>query len=130
MTAPVEVGPSPTIGGPTPALTPREAAVLVRVAAGATYVQLAREWGLSEISVRGYGARAMRKFEATTIAHAVMLACHAGILDGRPQRHGDHAGYVAHTRRGEVPCDACDAGERAYRAGLRANRRRAAVDVA
>jgi hypothetical protein len=50
----------------------------------------------------------------------VLLACHAGILDGRPRRHGDHAGYAAHVYRGEEPCDACRAGELEYRAGLRA----------
>lgn len=130
MTAPVPVGPSPTSGGPALILAGRELEVLRRVATGSSYVDLAAEWFIAEVTVRGYGLRAMRKLGASSITHAVFLACQVGILDGRPQRHGDHAGYVAHTRRGETPCTACDVGEKAYRASLRANRKRVAVDAA
>ncbi|MFI7096768.1 helix-turn-helix transcriptional regulator [Streptomyces lydicus] len=120
MTAPVQVGLPQTSGGPAPTLTERELNVLQRVANGASYVMLAAEWHIAEVTVRGYGLRVMRKLGASSITHAVLLACHAGILDGRPRRHGDHAGYAAHMYRGEEPCDACHAGELEYRAGLRA----------
>lgn len=103
-------------------LTRREHAVVLAAANGQSYRDLARQWGIEEISVRGYGHRALRKLGARSIAHAVFLACQVGILDGRPQRHGDHAGYEAHRRRGEDPkqCErGCWAGERAYRDGLK-----------
>jgi DNA-binding CsgD family transcriptional regulator len=118
----------PTPGGPAPSLTARELELLERVAGGATYVQLAREWTLAEVSVRGIGAKVLRKLGAETIAHAVFLACHAGLLDGRPQRHGDHAGFRAHERRGEDPwaCGPCANGERAYRSGRKTARSDAA----
>ncbi|MFJ5294486.1 response regulator transcription factor [Streptomyces sp. NPDC088348] len=123
MTAPAQVGPSPSGGGPVPSLTARELETLTRVATGATYIDLAAEWFISELAVRGYGSRAMRKLGANSIAHAVFLACHAGLLDGRPRRHGDHAGFAAHQYRGEEPCEACRAGERAYRRGREAARK-------
>lgn len=108
----------------TAVLTGRERAVVHAAAAGTSYRDLARQWGIEEITVRGYGHRAIRKLGARSIAHAVYLACRAGILDGRPQRHGDHAGYVAHVRRGEDPkdCPPCWAGEREYRNGRDAQR--------
>ncbi|MFD4912807.1 hypothetical protein ACFWNR_06245 [Streptomyces virginiae] len=65
----------------------------------------------------------MEKLDAENAAHAVFLACRAGLLDGRPQRHGDHAGYAAHKYRGEDPKDCrhgCWEGEQAYRAAQRA----------
>ncbi|WP_093803958.1 helix-turn-helix transcriptional regulator [Streptomyces sp. Wb2n-11] len=116
------VGPSPSGGGPVPSLTDRELELLQRVADGTTYVQLAEEWVLAEVSVRSIGARVLRKLGAATIAHAVYLACQADLLDGRPRRHGDHAGFRAHERRGEDPwlCPPCAQGERAYRAARKA----------
>lgn len=108
---------------PRPDLTARELEVLRGVAAGLTYRQLAARWGIAEITVRGYGHRLMAKLGAKSIAHAVLLACQAGILDGRPQRHGDHAGHAAHIYRGEIPCDACVEGEKAYKAEWRAKRK-------
>lgn len=105
-----------------PRLTTRQLEVLTRVAEGATYPQLAREWHVSENTVRGYGHRAIHALGATTITNAVLIACRAGLLDGRPQRHGDHAGYAAHLYRGEDPCEKCRAGERTYRAQRRAER--------
>lgn len=109
-----------------PRLTTRETEVLRRVAEGATYGQLAQEWGIAEVTVRVYGHRARRALGAATLAHAVLLACQAGLVDGRPRRHGDHAGFAAHEQRGEDP-KACPFGcwevELAYRAGLREARR-------
>ena len=97
-------------------LTGRERAVILAAASGSSYRDLARQWGIEEITVRGYGHRAIRKLGGQSIAHAVFLACQAGILDGRPQRHGDHAGYEAHRKRGEDPkqCEPCRLGERAH----------------
>jgi DNA-binding CsgD family transcriptional regulator len=105
-------------------LTARETELLERVANGETYKQIAADWHVEEITARTTGVRVMRKIGANTITHAVLLACRAGLLDGRPQRHGDHAGYVAHTRRREPPCEACAEGELAYQ---RARRGRAAA---
>jgi len=104
-------------------LTDRELEVLRGVAAGLSYRQLAARWGIAEITVRGYGHRLMAKLGANSIAHAVLLACQAGLLDGRPRRHGDHAGYAAHIYRGETPCEACDEGEKAYKAAYRTRRK-------
>lgn len=101
-----------------PDLTDRERQLLDAVANGASYIQLARRWGVQEITVRGYGHRVLVKLGANSIAHAVHLAHQAGLL--RRERHGDHPGYAAHLYRREDPCDACRAGERVYRNGLRA----------
>ncbi|MGV9891684.1 hypothetical protein [Streptomyces sp. NPDC003395] len=127
MTAPVQVGPS-TVGGPTPSLSPIELAVLDGVAHGLTYMQIAKKTGYAFRGVTDVGVRVVRKLGATDLAHAVFLACRAGILDGRPERHGDHAGFIAHQRRGEDPwaCElGCPEGERAYRRERRAARRAA-----
>jgi hypothetical protein len=65
----------------------------------------------------------MRALGARTAPQAVLIACQLGLLDGRPQRHGDHAGYEAHRRRGENPKHCrlgCVEGERAHRAAMRA----------
>ena len=67
------------------------------------------------------------KIGAANLPHAILLACRAGLLDGRPRRHGDHPGFMAHVRAGEDPreCEPCMAGEKAYRAERRAARRAA-----
>lgn len=122
MTVPVLTDPS-AVGGPAMYLTARELELLTRVANGETYIQIARDWVVEEVTVRGTGFRVLRKLGANNITHAVLLACRAGILDGRPQRHGDHAGYAAHVYRGEDPCAACKAGESQYRAERRAARK-------
>lgn len=114
-------------------LTEREHAVLVGVANGSSYRDLARQWGIEEITVRVYGHRALAKFGATSMAHAVLLACRAGLLDGKPRRHGDHAGFAAHVYRGEDPwacTQGCPEGERAYRAERRRARREAKAAAA
>jgi DNA-binding CsgD family transcriptional regulator len=108
-----------------PVLTARQLEVLSRVADGATYSELAAEWHVAETTVRGYGHRAMLRLGATSMAHAVLLACRAGLLDGRPRRHGDHAGFAAHVYRGETPCEACREGDREYRREWKARRKAA-----
>ncbi|MEU1088913.1 helix-turn-helix transcriptional regulator [Streptomyces sp. NPDC005892] len=97
---------------------PREVQILGLIAQGGTYQGVADELHLAYNTVKNYAASAITKLGANSQAHAVLLACHAGILDGRPQRHGDHAGYAAHLYRGDEPCEACKAGERAYRTEL------------
>ncbi|MFD8899851.1 response regulator transcription factor [Streptomyces ardesiacus] len=113
--------PAPTRGA-GPALTPSELAVLERAANGHTYALIARDLGYQEKSVSKMALRLARKLGARNITHAVFLAVAAGVLDPR-RRHGDHAGFVAHRRRGEEPCEACWDGERAYRRDRRAARK-------
>lgn len=95
-------------------LTDTEVEVLRRAADGQTYAVIARELGYVENSVSKMASCLARKLGARNITHAVLLGCRAGILNGRPQRHGDHSGYTTHRLRGEEPCEACKAGERAY----------------
>ena len=123
MSAPVQVGPLPSGGGPAPSLTDHEVRVLEFVALGYTHEQIARELVMTPKGVTPTVNRAVKKLGARNAPHAVLLACRAGLLDGRPQRHGDHAGFAAHRYRGEEPCEECWEGERAYRRDLRAARR-------
>jgi DNA-binding CsgD family transcriptional regulator len=124
MTAPALVGPLPSGGGPVPSLTSNELAVLKRAANGDTYATIARDLGYQEKSVSKMAIRMARKLGANNITHAVLLACRAGVLDGRPrsQRHGDHSGYTQHQKRREEACAACKEGERVYQAERRAAR--------
>lgn len=98
-----------------------ELAVIERSAAGDTYERMARDLGVERHVVRQWASRAFRKLGAATMPEAVILACRAGFLDGRPfLRHGDHAGYEAHRKRRIPYCDACIEGEKTYRADLKA----------
>lgn len=106
-------------------LTAIEADVLRGAADGETYAETAHRIFITEKSVSNVATRIMRKLGARSMPQAVLLACQAGILDGRPQRHGDHAGFAAHRYRQEEPCDACRAGERAYRTEQRRRRQSA-----
>jgi DNA-binding CsgD family transcriptional regulator len=108
---------------PGPELTDRELEVLHGFAAGETHDETARRLYLAVKTVEKTKTRIFRKLGATNAPHAVLLACRAGILDGQPRRHGDHAGYAAHIYRGETPCEACDEGEKAYKADWRARRK-------
>ena len=105
-------------------LASREIQVLRLVSEGLSYGEVARQLEpvVSENTAKATMQHVLTKLGASSAAHAVFLACRAGILDGRPQRHGDHAGYMAHIRRGEDPkaCGhGCWAGEREYRNRLR-----------
>lgn len=124
MTAPVQVGP-PT-SRPTTILSDIETTVLEGRAQGLTYMVLAGRIGCSYQSTKNVGARIIDKLGARDMAHAVFLACQAGLLDGRPRRHGDHAGFIAHQRRGEDPCWPCKQGEFDYQAERREARKLAA----
>lgn len=102
-----------------PQLTDRELHVLQRAAQGEIYDRIAADWGVTGRTVKQIASKMFAKLGARSMPHAVLLACQAGLLDGKPRRHGDHAGYAAHTYRGEDPCDLCKAGERKYRNDLR-----------
>lgn len=105
-------------------LTAHELRVLELVALGRTHQEIASDLVMTRKGVTPTVNRAIRKLGAANAPHAVLLACRAGILDGRPQqRHGDRPGFRAHERRGEEPCDACKAGEAEYRAEMRRKRR-------
>lgn len=111
---------------PLPSDEGRVLDVLTLLAAGRTLQQIARDWGVEPGTVRIYAARLRRYLGADTNPQAVLLACRAGLLDGRPQRHGDHAGYEAHLRRGEDPKQCphgCQEAERAYRIALKARQK-------
>jgi DNA-binding CsgD family transcriptional regulator len=106
-----------------PAVSDREVDFLERLGRGETTRDIADAWHMEMTSIWTVAERLRRKLGAKTNEQAVLLACRAGLLDGRPQRHGDHAGFVAHTRRREPPCDACAEGELAYQAERRQIRR-------
>lgn len=107
-----------------PQLTDLEATVLRLVADGWTYAEIATRLTYTTSGITSIASRMFPKLGARSAAHAVHLAYQAGLL--RRERHGDHAGYEAHLRRGEDPkaCPhGCWAGERAYRAAQRARQR-------
>ncbi|MDT0608818.1 LuxR C-terminal-related transcriptional regulator [Streptomyces lancefieldiae] len=112
---------------PTWKLTDLEVAVLKHAADGQTTEATARALGKTVPAVQDTRHRLMGKLGATSLVNAVHLAYQAGIL--RRERHGDHAGFTAHVRRGEDPwacTQGCPEGERAYRAERRQRRREAA----
>jgi DNA-binding CsgD family transcriptional regulator len=115
-----------------PKLTDLETSVLRHAAEGRTIEATGRLLGKSMPAVQDARHRLMGKLGAASLAQAVLLACRAGILDGRPrqQRHGDHPGYTTHQKRGEEACNACKAGERAYQTERRQRRRQERADGA
>lgn len=138
MTAPVQVGPSPSGDGPVPSsrrgpsdrpLTARQLEALQRASQGETHKQIARALFIDENSVGKLMTEVFRKLGAVNMPNAVLLACAEGILDPR-RRHGDHAGFAAHRYHGEEPCEACWEGERAYRRDRRAARRARQINAA
>ena len=96
-----------------PAVNDREVEFLERLGRGETTHDIANAWHMEMTSIWTVAERLRKKLHAKTNEHLVLLACRAGIIDGKPQRHGDHAGYAAHLYRGEGPCDLCKTGERA-----------------
>ncbi|HEX5567476.1 MAG TPA: LuxR C-terminal-related transcriptional regulator [Streptomyces sp.] len=109
----------------TPRLSDRQQTILHLRATGHTGPQIAAQLHIAPSTVDYHERVILHTLRAHTWPHAILLACQAGILDGRPRRHGDHAGYNAHLYRGENPrdCLPCWEGERAYRAEQRAARR-------
>jgi DNA-binding CsgD family transcriptional regulator len=113
-------------------LTERQAKTLRLAAEGMTHRQIARQLGIAEKSVSYLVSEVLVRLGAVNMTHAVFLAVQAGVLDPR-RRHGDHAGFIAHQRRGEDPwaCElGCPEGERAYRRERRAARRSAEATAA
>lgn len=108
------------VAEPGGTLTNLETLVLRSAAEGLTIKATARKLGKSPPAVQDARHRLMGKLGATSLVNAVHLAYQAGIF--RRQRHGDHAGYVAHTRRHEPPCDACVQGELDYQRQRRGQR--------
>lgn len=108
-----------------PVLTDHELRVLGLISLGYTHQEIAGELVMTAKGVTPTVNRAVKKLGASNAPHAVLLACRAGILDGRPrsQRHGDHGGYTQHQKRGEDACAACKAGEAAYQVERRLRRR-------
>ena len=106
---------SPTEGSP---LSPRQLDTLHRMATGQSWTKIASDLGITVNGVGSISRQIFRKLGAQSTAHAVNIAWETGLFSRK--RHGDHAGYTAHLRRGEEPCDQCRAGERDYRAGPRA----------
>ncbi|MFG2359429.1 helix-turn-helix transcriptional regulator [Streptomyces sp. NPDC048521] len=121
--------PSRRIGSFGDPLTDRQLRTLQLAAEGLTQRQMASKLSIQESSVSYLVSEVLVRLGAHNITHAVFLACRDGVLEPR-RRHGDHAGFVAHQRRGEDPwaCElGCPEGERAYRRGRRAARKAAAV---
>ncbi|MFF1574826.1 response regulator transcription factor [Leifsonia sp. NPDC058292] len=134
MTAPVQPGLSASSGGPVPSsrrgpsrrpLSPHQLDALRLASLGKTHTEIGRQLLIEPTSVGKLFTEVFRKLGAVNMPNAVLLAARAGLLDGKPQRHGDHAGFAAHRYRKEEPCDACWEGERAYRADRRAVRKAA-----
>lgn len=108
-----------------PALSDRQLSVLRLAAEGFSRREIADRLLLGEGTVDYHERAIIAALGARNLRNAVHLAWMAGVLRrGRVprDRHGDHAGFRLHERRGERPCDACAAGEREYRRGLRAGR--------
>lgn len=72
--------PKPADGGPLP-LSPREEAILRRIALGLSHKQIAAEQGLSHKTVDTYRARGMRKLELADRGALVRYAMKQGWLD-------------------------------------------------
>lgn len=106
-------------------LTARETEILRLVSQGRSYGEAARTVRptVSENTAKAHMQHVLTKLGASTAPQAILLACQAGLLDGKPRRHGDHAGHAAHIYRGEEPCEACVEGEKAYKAAWRAKRK-------
>ena len=100
------------------ALSDRQQAILKLRAEGLSGPQIAAQLSCAVSTVDYHERVVLHTLQARNMTHAVHLAWETGLLSR--ERHGDHAGYTAHLRRGEDPCDQCRAGERDYRAGRRA----------
>ncbi|MEU9615921.1 helix-turn-helix transcriptional regulator [Streptomyces sp. NPDC048209] len=124
------MGPSPSGGGPTVSLSPRQQEVLRHAANGLSIPETAKAMHLAVGTVYYHQQVIITALRARNIMNAVFLACQLGVLDVKPRRHGDHAGFAAHLRRGEEPCEACWDGERAYRREKKGARKAAARNAA
>lgn len=132
MTTSVAISSKRRIGSLGDPLTSRQLHALQLAAQGLTQREMARELGIQTCSVAYLVSEILVRLGALNITHAVFLACRNGVLDPK-RRHGDHAGFIAHQRRGEDPwaCElGCPEGERAYRRERREARKAAARNAA
>ncbi|MDI5965787.1 LuxR C-terminal-related transcriptional regulator [Streptantibioticus silvisoli] len=103
-----------------PALTDRQQQILRLAAEGLSRREIAAALFLAEGTVDYHERIIIAALGARNLRHAVNRAWELQVF--RWQRHGDHAGYTTHQRRGEPPCEACRSGEAVYRAGLKTRR--------
>ncbi|MEU7435680.1 helix-turn-helix transcriptional regulator [Streptomyces sioyaensis] len=81
MTVPVQVGPSPTSGGPVPLLPPAQLRVLCLLAEGHRTGEIAGHLGVSEVTVRGHVMRIRKALDARTTAQCIHHAHQLGLLN-------------------------------------------------
>ncbi|GGN63707.1 hypothetical protein GCM10011579_032350 [Streptomyces albiflavescens] len=70
---------APQTGVPEPALAPRERETLRHIAAGRTYLQTARQMGLSKHTVDAYLRRIRAKLNINSTAELTRLAISLGL---------------------------------------------------
>ncbi|MFF4357485.1 response regulator transcription factor [Streptomyces sp. NPDC001604] len=73
------MSPTPTTPTSTPALTPRELETLHHIAQGRTYLQAARQMGLSPHTIDTYLRRIRAKLNINTTAELTRLAITLGL---------------------------------------------------
>lgn len=85
MTAPVQVGPSSSHGGPTPSpasiLAPRELQILVLAANGKPNKVIGSTLGIAEETVKSYIRRILRKLRSDNRAQATSVALKLKLID-------------------------------------------------
>lgn len=80
MTAPVQVGLSPSGGGPVPSLTPRLIEVLHLAANGYPNKSIGRQLGTTEDTVKSQMARILRRMHVDDRAQAVAVGMRLGLI--------------------------------------------------
>jgi DNA-binding NarL/FixJ family response regulator len=80
VTAPVQVGPSPSGGGPVPSLTPRLLEVLHLAANGYPNKSIGRQLGTTEDTVKSQMARILRRMHVDDRAQAVAVGMRLGLI--------------------------------------------------
>ena len=83
MTAPVEVGPSPSGGGPTPfrpRLTPRQLQVLHLAANGCSNKQIGNRLGTKEDTVKSQMKAILQRLHVDDRTHAVAVGISLGLV--------------------------------------------------
>ena len=81
MTAPVQVGPSSSSGGPVPSLTERELDLLRRQASGQKQREIAPDLFMTASGVDSLSRRIVKRLGARNLAHAIHIAHQNRLLD-------------------------------------------------
>lgn len=68
-------------------LNDREREVLALVALGYSHKEIGEQLYTTRRGITAIVSRTMMKLGALNAPHAVLLACQAGLIDGRPKRH-------------------------------------------